>query len=311
MKGGLTILFSSCFSLYLNAQVFVKAQLDTTSILIGDQIELQLTLEASKNATIKDVKLSVLDSVSAIEVIGKGQMLKIRDGLFTQNLVLTSFDSGYHWVPPIPVIYEENGSLQTTQTNRLPLAVRTIPITSDTTSITPIKSIIKEPLKIQDILPYLLAIIGVIALAIGVIWWRRHQRKETVPAYVPPPPPPHEVALQKIKQLREKQLWQKGEIKAFQSDLTYIVREYLENRFGVPALESTTESTLQYVRQLNISKVWPKKLKEMFYVADMVKFAKAKPPADFHHKVLDEAEAFIIETKPKVQITEQPEQASE
>ena len=310
MKGGLTILCCICLSCYLGAQVFVKAQLDTTSILIGDQIKLQLTLEATGTATIKDIRFGVLDSVSTIEVIDQGQMLKVRDGLFTQNLVLTSFDSGYHWVPPIPVIYEEDGSLKSTQTNRLPIAVRTIPITSDTTSITPIKTIIKEPLKFQDILPYLLGIIGVVALAIGVIWWRRSQNKELVPSYVPPPPPPHEVAMRKIKALRDKQLWQKGQIKAFQSELTYIVREYLENRFGVPALESTTESTLQYVRQLDIDNKWPQKLKEMFYVADMVKFAKAMPPADFHHKVLDEAQAFIIETKPKVQDPEIPGQAS-
>jgi len=114
------------------------------------------------------------------------------------------------------------------------------------------------------------------------------------------PKPAHEIALTKLKKLEDKQLWQKGQLKEYQSELTYIVREYLEKRYGIQALESTTAEIITELKNEDISEGHKKQLSEMFNMADMVKFAKATPPLDIQSKLLNEAESFVFNTKREI-----------
>ena len=282
-------------------QIDVSARLNNNDILIGDQVELQLLINHDADVVVKDIQFSIIDSTKVIEIIDPGKLDTVsnNDGfLLTRNLMLTSFDSGFHWVPPIPVIFEQNGSINIINTERLSLEVRTIQITEDSLTIAPIKPIITEPRNFWDILPYL-AIVLMIVAAIIYLTQRKPETPKEVPSRVIPS---HTIALDKLKLLRESQLWQKGEIKKFQSELTRIVRQYLENRFDIPALESTTDEIIKKVQQLDIHRGWSAKLKNMFQVADLVKFAKASPPDDFHNKVLDDAKSFILDTKSEEEI---------
>lgn len=291
----------------LSGQVAVFVEVDTSNLLIGDHLRYRLFLEILNGTEIDQINYQSIESNDNIELIEVNEMIQSDDQFFTQDLILTSFDSGFHYIPPLTVIYERNGRVDSVKTNAIPISVRTIPITSDTTSIRPIKQIITEPLRFSDFLPYLLAILGVIIVASVVvsIWYRRKNSPEVERRAPIKTRPAHEIALEQIKELREKQLWQKGEIKAFQTELTHIVRAYLESRFNIPALGSTTVETLKNIQSINIGKQWIPKLRTLFNVADLVKFAKAKPPADFHEKVLADAEQFIHETKPMINLPEE------
>ena len=123
----------------------------------------------------------------------------------------------------------------------------------------------------------------------------------------------HEIAIEQLQALRAAQLWQKGAVKEYQSRLTRVIREYLENRYEVNALESTTEQILQELKQVDFNSDWKDKLREMLQMADLVKFAKAEPPADFHGRMLDNAEAFVRATQAVKKIADEddvPESAS-
>jgi hypothetical protein len=109
-----------------------------------------------------------------------------------------------------------------------------------------------------------------------------------------------------LTSLKNEKLWKKGEVKAYQSTLTYIVREYLENRFEVPALENTTDEILRSLKNTDLSQDWEGKLREMLQMADLVKFAKAQPQADFHDKMMNYAEDFVYKTK-KIEISKEEE----
>ena len=108
-----------------------------------------------------------------------------------------------------------------------------------------------------------------------------------------------------LGKLKEEKLWQQGQVKEYQSRLTYIIREYLENRYEVPALESTTEEIQRSLKQVDFDSSWKDKLSNILQVADLVKFAKAKPPVDFHDQVWKEAEDFVLATKKKPVILEE------
>ncbi|MFQ5446939.1 MAG: hypothetical protein ACE5FF_08395, partial [Saprospiraceae bacterium] len=92
--------------------------------------------------------------------------------------------------------------------------------------------------------------------------------------------------------------WQKGQLKAYHSQLTHIVREYLENRYGIRALEETTDEILHQMRNMNMGDMLTEKMTALLQTADLVKFAKAHPPADYHDRAMTMAETFILETKP-------------
>ena len=100
-----------------------------------------------------------------------------------------------------------------------------------------------------------------------------------------------------MAKLKAEKLWQQGQVKTYQSRLTHIIREYLENRYNIPALESTTDEILHYLKKVDFDNQWKDKLQNILQIADLVKFAKAKPPVDFHDQVLKEAEDFVIATK--------------
>lgn len=282
------------------AQVEVSAQLDSTRIMIGDQVRLHLSITHDRNAQVQNIDLSVLEKEPRIELISAPPPDTVpgsQQVILQQELTLTSFDSGYYLIPAIPVHFVRDGQPDVAYTRELPLEVTTFPISSDSVSLAPIKNIIEEPFKAQDLLPYGIAA-AALAMAGFLIWYlvRGRHRVRSMPPPAPPRPP-HEVALEKLAALREADLVRQGAIKAYHSQLTYIVREYLENRFAIRALESTTDEILtQLGRQATVAG-WSGELRRMLQTADLVKFAKAEPPATIHQELMTTAERFVDTTK--------------
>jgi len=108
--------------------------------------------------------------------------------------------------------------------------------------------------------------------------------------------PAHEIAFEKLEALRSEELWQRGEIKMFQTELSYILREYLENRYEIPALESTTGDIVKDLKQHNFPDGDINKLRDLLQIADLVKFAKAKPEDSIHEVFLNEAFDLVKRT---------------
>lgn len=108
---------------------------------------------------------------------------------------------------------------------------------------------------------------------------------------------PYERAINALIILKEKKLWEKGQEKEYFTDLTDILRTYLEQRFGINAMEMTTR---QIISTLNNSDVRDKKdyIREILNVADFVKFAKVRPLPSDNIKAFDNAMKFVEETKP-------------
>ncbi|MBK7480262.1 MAG: hypothetical protein IPI69_11465 [Bacteroidales bacterium] len=90
--------------------------------------------------------------------------------------------------------------------------------------------------------------------------------------------PAHVIAFRELELLRDEQLWQKGETKRYYTRLTEIIRQYLENRYGVNSLELTTSETLEALLKTGFKKnELYKRLRSVLNQADLVKFAKYKP----------------------------------
>jgi len=293
------ILFS--FNLFAQDQVQVSAELDTLSITIGDQVNFNVKVQRSEGAS---VEWPVLDGkLGELEIVKSSERSTLEGDLGfveTQQFKLTAFDSGYYAVPGLLFKYrlDDASNEKQVRTKAALLRVETIPIDTTELSIQPIKGRMDVPFHWKEAIPYVLGGLGVL-LSIALILFLISRRKKIQVEGPPPPParPAHEVALEKLKSLDRQQVWQKGEIKAYYTDLTEILREYVENRFDVPALELTTDEIVAGMKDVPMEQALKEKFFALLRMADLVKFAKASPDADSHNRALKSGEAFVQHTK--------------
>ena len=220
------------------------------------------------------------------------------------NIQFTFWEEGVHKILPPTIEYEMNGALRTIAANEIniqvgsPLAQESTPI--DSMTVEPIKNVREEPMDfVQDFLiPASLFILGFLMLG-GIIYY--FVKKSNRPKVEIPKPkefvPANIIATNQLEELKGKQLWQKGDIKTYQSELTHIIRTYLENRYKINALENTTNQIGLDLKKLNLNESLRTEVQNILQVADLVKFAKATPTDDIHEQFMNKAIEFVGTTK--------------
>jgi hypothetical protein len=291
----------------------VQARLSNGEILIGDEVTLLLTISHDATVRLKNIGLGVLQDIEKLEVkrINPADTASRSPYNIQQEIILTSFDSGFYQLPAIPLTFTSSNGDQTISTNPLQLLVKPFPVQlTDSTDIQPIKDILKESVSMEDFFPYLLAVL--LLLLIGfAIWWffKRRNRSKLDVTPAAPALKAHELALQKLAVLQNKDWLSQGSFKEYQSELSYILREYFENRYGINALEATTFDLLKRLQTIDIEN-WYTQLKDILQQSDLVKFAKAEYPLDFHQEAFNQVKSFveITQERPVIPAEEQEEQ---
>jgi hypothetical protein len=177
----------------------------------------------------------------------------------------------------------------------------------DTTqAIKAIKPPLGAPLTFREMLPWIL-----IALAAGLIIffiiYVIIRRKKNKPLFRIRPKvilPPYVVAMNGLEGLKEKKLWQAGKVKDYYTQMTDILRTYIEERFGVQAIEMTTEEILDGMKGTDADKASIDKLAKTLVLADLVKFAKEKPLPLDNDSCMNNSISFVKETKSDREIEE-------
>ena len=302
MRAILTIGFAWLSILCLAQGSSFKASTDKESILIGEQVLLRLEirsaaadsvsfpiLEDTINASVEIVRQSPIDTTF------EGQSLEQR--VLSQELVLTSFDSGYHAIPPLTAMV--NGF--PVESNPFLVTVQTVPV--DTAKgIYDIRGVAQVPFSFMEWFKEnwsWLALIAIVILGIiGLIVWLK-RRPRSIPIVIEAPKrPAHELAFERLDQLESKSLWQNDKVKEFYSELTDILREYIELRYSIPALEQTTDEIIDSMRRKpDFGQETIEKTRNVLFLADLVKFAKEKPVGTENEMNLAAVRLFIEETK--------------
>ena len=116
---------------------------------------------------------------------------------------------------------------------------------------------------------------------------------------VPPKPsePPHVTALQNLENIRNQKLWQEGKYKEYHTLISDTLRMYLEGRYGITAMELTSDEILKVMKSQVIDPVSKEKLKQILVLADYVKFAKVVPIDVENELSMNSAFDFINGTK--------------
>lgn len=144
--------------------------------------------------------------------------------------------------------------------------------------------------------------IGAIILGL-VVWlfvWYIKRLISRRGAVIKPAPkiPPHVVAIKALDELRNRKLWQNGKYKQYYTALGDILRIYIAGRWGIGAMEMTTDEIIAALRDVQLSHESRSNLVSMMRTADMVKFAKAEPAAEENEDNFNYAYYFVENTKP-------------
>ena len=278
-----------------------SASLDTAVLRIGEQVELLLSIDLPTDAPAGMVNWPVFGDtlINQLEVVRKGPVDSVQDaaGLhLTQRIFLTSFDTG-HWAIP-PFTFVVSGSPQ--ETRPLLIEVRSVAL-DDPMVQRPAKTIYEVPFSIgywiRAHLVELLAGLGALVLIIAGLFYLTRKRK-TVPAPVVEAPmePVHLRTLRSLRELDASRLWQQGEHKAYHSRITDLLRSYIEERYQVPAMESSTDELLQELGVSPMNNEQRTHLENMLRLADLVKFAKAMPTPAENEQMMAGAIRFVEAT---------------
>lgn len=301
-------ILSFCFSLlFLTSQMHAQqasVQSDRYQIRLGESFS--LTLKAAIQDGQRIIWPTFVDSIGPFfEILKSGTIDTLKDtsrvGIeLIQKIEATSFDSGMHTMPVFVFdIISENGDTAHIVTDPLTFQIATVPV--DTTkAIKDIHGVLDVPFDISEYIPWILVGLVLAALiASGLYFWLKHKRKPAEVKPKVPSIPAWQRALTALDEIANEKVWQAGRDKVYHSAITDTLRNYLEEQFNLPALESTTDETMEMVRKAAFNPESIQHLKHVLVLADLVKFAKEKPMPNEHERALEYARQFIQLTRPK------------
>jgi hypothetical protein len=158
-----------------------------------------------------------------------------------------------------------------------------------------IKGVIRYPITFKEVAPWVaagLALIGLIAL---IVWLIIRYRRNHDPEYMKKDPA-HIVALRKLDKYRGNALWAPEKQKTFYSGITDALREYISERYGVGAMEMTTSEIFDDMKKTDAPAGLLAEVKQLFELADFVKFAKYIASDEDNAAALPVAVRFVTQT---------------
>ena len=265
----------------------VTSSIDSTIIKIGEELRYRIQVDTDTTSLVvfsEEQTFQPLEMINSypVDSATKGSSYKL-----IKTYGLTQFDSGVYTIPKQKIIIGKKAFY----TDSLKVWVN--PVIVDTTKqklfdIKPIRDVPKSRSKIWAYLAFFLLTLMAIAGLIFLFIWRK---KPLTDAEKTAALPPYERARLALEKLNEDHYFQNENIKLFYSNLTLILRQYLDEKVYDQSLESTTDElvfrlkTLQAANQINLSENTLRNIETILKRADLVKFAKSKP--DFELAKLD------------------------
>jgi hypothetical protein len=282
-------------------QPVISVTLDSTQLMIGGQTLLHLEIAANKAAQLQlpYTQDTLMQGVEVLNIskpdttdLGNSR-IKIK-----YDYLITSFDSALYLLPPFKLIADND----TFYSNELALKVSTVPVDTESGKFFDIKNVMLPRWVLADYVNIFFYILGVCFFILAIIYiiFRKKKQKPLFSFAKEEKTilPPHVRALHALDEIKAKKLWQKGNEKEYHSQLTDVIRKYIEERFCVHAMEMTSDQILQKTRGISDIDFVFDNLKQMLLLADWVKFAKYRSLPDENELSMMNAYLFVNNTMP-------------
>ena len=282
----------------------VSAKLDSTHLLMGKTITLHIDITQDKNVNGLLLNLLADTLTSQVEIADKGKSDTVtldNDRLqIKRDVALQAFDPGTYQLPAILYLVGKD----TLHSNPLSLTVDSIKVDPEG-KIKDFKPVAEVPFKLLDWVPDFIAnywwawLIGLLLLGAGIYSYLKWFKKGINPLKpIKKRLPPYDEAMQALAALKERNLWQNGQEKEYYTQLTDILRVYIDRRFGINAVEMTSTQIMEKIKQNEEAHIANDQLNNVLEIADFVKFANMHTLADDNEMAYRRAVDFVEQTKP-------------
>ncbi|WP_340199464.1 BatD family protein [Ascidiimonas sp. W6] len=277
----------------------IKTSIDSTTIKIGEQINYQINVEIDTTAQVVFPETKLFGALEVIESFETDTIPGLDKYRLIKKYGLTQFDSGNYTIPKLKVLINNKTYL----TDSLTVRVNDIAVDTTQQKMYDIKPIVKVTKSYSDWWKYVLGILAFLGIVGALIYWFVFRKKPMSEEEKVALLPPFDRAMMELKKLEESKYLIQSEYKQYYSELTEIVRAYLEEDVHISALESTTDELITKIEllkdsgNLKIEDDTINSFKRILQTADLVKFARSKPEmktADADRKAIEE---IVIKTK--------------
>ena len=310
----LTIILAALLDIVPGGDAVLEQIQKRDSILIADQMRYSVTvsgMDKESGIFLPDLSKASNDTLTILggwqlDTLSRGRAVRSRNAKAADkilrkpfdlraSIILVPFEEGRYQLPDIPVVRSRADRADTLLFKGIEMEVKTMPVDTATFQLHDIKGQIQYPVTFKEMLPWIGAGLLLAALVAALIWWlrRRSRAKEAEKVREPA----HITALRNLDRYRGEKFWAPDKQKGFYSGVTDTLKTYIEARFGVDAPEMTTAELFGALKsEKDITPELYTDAKELFEIADFVKFAKHSAPDDYNAKVVPVAVRFVTET---------------
>ena len=292
----------------------INAKMDSTLLLMGKKTAIHVEVVQDKGQKGFFVNEGV-DTLNAFVEVSERLQADTTDLgndriQINRDIIVQSFASGMYVIPAFKYVIGKD----TFKSNELTLKV--LPVKVDSLpNIHDLKPVAEPPFFFSDYLPdflvkyWWLIILVLVLIAAGIYayfkWFKKGElplrKKEKVI-------PPYDEAIMKLTQLKSEHLWEAGQEKEYFTRLTDILRNYIDRRFEINAMEMTSSQIIDVLRKNEETMPVNEQLSKILEMADFVKFAKMRPLPEDNEVAYQRALNFVNETKP-VEVVPEEESA--
>ncbi|MGM9775466.1 MAG: hypothetical protein ACI3ZG_01655 [Candidatus Coprenecus sp.] len=299
----LAILSFSLCVVQAGGQNVVEPSITRDTILIGDQVEWSALFHLKSGESVKIDPISgyIAPGVELIKGIEYDTISSKKDFLdVVAKATVTSFDSGSYVIPSMYAYISRDGQVSDTLMIReISLEVTTVPIDTATYQMFDIRPQFRYPVTLSEVMPYVVGVLLLAALVYAAILiFKRVKARKVGEQVVRVKEKPWVVALKNLDEIDQKRLWQGGMVKAYYTEVTDVLRIYLQERFSITTMERTSAEILSDISCGNVlEKAEYDRLKEILVTSDFVKFAKFNPSELQNEQALTSAKKFVNNTQ--------------
>lgn len=285
----------------INAQQGPKVSFktDSTQIKIGEQIRYTIEVETDTAQKVIFPQGQTFLPLEMVEAYPVDTALNNARYTLIKKYALTQFDSGTYTLPPQKVLINNKAFFS----DSLKVFVADVAVDTLKQKMYDIKPIIEVEKSYAGLWKTLLWVLLGLLLAAAVIYWFVFKKKPLTEAEKIALLPPYDRALLELKKLDESKFLIQAEYKEYYSQLTNIVRAYLEEDVHISALESTTDELIEKLEllkdsgNLKIDEDTIRQFKNVLQTADLVKFAKRVPDSSVIQNDRKTIEQIVVKTK--------------
>lgn len=283
--------------------VRAEARFEPAEVVVGDHLDLVLDVDVADGYEVAFPEITPEFANGYLELLKDNEVEEVaaesgRVGL-RKRYRLIAFEEGEFSIDSVGVLYAREGVVDSAfVAEPLRLLVQTIPADTTLESIHDVKAPMDAPVMLEEFGGYVLySLFGLAVLASLIYMFTRLRRKTRKENIELPKEPAHVIAIRALEELHNRKLWQNHKYKEYYTHLSDILREYLSDRFGLSAMEMTSDEIIEALKGLTLSDKQRGGVTELLRESDLVKFAKYIPVEDSPEASYYKVYYFVEESK--------------